>query len=197
LITEPTEEIITTDGNNTTHYFASPADFDMRHNEGYVASYCDEHVEWLRELPAMWYIDLSSYGEADTQLKRERVPSLAVIYTQKENNNTCEADFSERLVTAMKTLAGKYRLRVQFVFVNGDDYPILLKEFNVIPGHLQQGYPTVILYDKNTEVTRFTGFPADGTMFEDEEWKVFIGECVEKITAALDKECAVTVGGDE
>ena len=85
LVTEPIEEIVTADGANASHQFAEPGDIDFRHNNAFLASYVDGHVELHQELPPMWYIDLATMGEYDVTVKNTHFPTVTFMYTKTPN----------------------------------------------------------------------------------------------------------------
>ncbi|HOF87933.1 MAG TPA: prepilin-type N-terminal cleavage/methylation domain-containing protein [Armatimonadota bacterium] len=185
LIADPIEEIVTADGAALDHLFSKPAHIDFRHNFGFIASYCDGHVEMHHELPPMWYVELATMGEYDLLVRRTQFPTLVCMYTKTPTAQSGEYALSQALLRRMPKLAQQYRLLVRFVGCNGDDFPELEQTYAVQRLDAAAGYPAVMLTSDGREVARFSGYPKDFANLTAEDWDARADALVKKIDAAL------------
>jgi prepilin-type N-terminal cleavage/methylation domain-containing protein/prepilin-type processing-associated H-X9-DG protein len=187
LVTEPTEEIVTADGTSTPRTLTEPADIDFRHNFGFLASYCDGHVEMHKELPPMWYVDIETMGEYNLMVQETRFPTLLFMYTNTPAAESGEYQCSQELQSRITKLAQRYRLQLRFVGCNGDNFPELEQTGKIQRLSQEAGYPTVILSSDGREVSRLSGYPKNWSAMKQSEWREYGDDYIKQLNRLIEE----------
>lgn len=158
-ITDDSDEIMLLDGGLESNTFTLPSDIAFRHNDGYIAAFCDGHVERLTYLKPMWQIAIASPGEFVTEVEQSADPVMAFFFSSGKTGTDNEVTFCQMIKPTIDEIALNYRLRLKVVTVDGDVYPKLLEQYDIIPQDPEKGYPTVLFIEDGKELARYAGTP--------------------------------------
>lgn len=152
------------DGNRTANVLATPGDLSFRHNDGFIATFCDGHAEMMKEPPPMWVISAADAGLFSQEVLRSRYPALVLFsagMTDVQDASGANVPGISKLVCT--ELAKRYRNHVKIVVADGNACPKLLQRYNIgSPG----AFPTtVLLFDGKSEKARVTSTSGEPTTF--------------------------------
>ena len=191
----PQEEPLTADGRTRLNPPADspgqnvlyePSDMDFRHLGGAITSFVDGHVQMLKEPPALWLVELTNGGEFEREVLRTKHPVMVYFYTDTATN-TPEYTFCRKLDDVVLSIANTYRLQVKVVRVNGDKFPQLAKQYEIVAGSPGTGYPVLLFMKNGEERDRIGGYPPDVSLWDDTIWDQFIANCQIDITNAVNQ----------
>jgi len=117
----PDNELLSADGvwkpsaGSILNILTLPTDIDFRHNDGFVASYCDGHVAYEQEIRPYWMIELSNFGQWKIEVLNSAFPVLVNL-----RDTAITAPAVEAMVTQV---ARQFRGRAKVVNVDSRQYP--------------------------------------------------------------------------
>lgn len=146
--------------------FSLPDDLGFRHHDACIASYCDGHVELLREPPPLWIIELNSVGQASAGVFEQEVlhSTYPVLVVFAPGHATAQASpipayqstsvYQQLFLFSTRNIANQYRGRLKIVDDFSDE-PLLSKHYRLMDdtGVVQ---PTAILFVHGKECGRVT-----------------------------------------
>ncbi|HEX2951612.1 MAG TPA: prepilin-type N-terminal cleavage/methylation domain-containing protein [Armatimonadota bacterium] len=196
-ITEPTLEVLsadgldnpqTVDGVEVHNILCQPSDVEFRHAQqsAFLASFVDGHVQLMTELPPMWIVDAENAWEMENIVFKTSYPTLVYLYPDEKYSAEPEHQYCELLAPVVIDIAKTYRLKVQVIRLCGDNAPEVLKEYDIVPGDQEKGYPAFLFFKKGKLVDSMSGFPPDVTNWTDTDWQAELALCKKQVTDKLD-----------
>ena len=95
-VSNPSDELLTADAlpaaarapeaaSSPDNVFTLPTDFDFRHSDGFIGSFCDGHVALLHELPPYWLVNMENLAELDSEVLRYATTPVILCYSAQQD----------------------------------------------------------------------------------------------------------------
>jgi len=183
----PASEILITDGKSADNILREPADFDFRHQESVVATFCDCHAERVQVIPPMWITDLQTEAEFNDQIRQNSYPVLVFFFRDATEPDSVSKTFCNKLAPTIVKIAAENRLRLRTVFVNSEHFFTLTNALDILPDDEEKGCPVILLYNKKEEMKRYAGYDKKMKDYDHEEWAELIAASYTEISTEVKK----------
>lgn len=190
-----TEELLTVDANVSSrpqsavavnhgfNVFSAPEDIAYRHSDGFIASFCDGHVELLHEPPPLWVIMNPDIAEFDAEVMKTSYPVLVYFSCTKDSwvdlpNMVTGSLFDNQI---MRDIPRKYRGKLKILAEHiGVEPQTLLHDRFGLNDYQPLRYPYILFFRNGHEVNRILG--PDPKLNSKDEGKRIWGELTDELT---------------
>lgn len=156
------------------HLLVLPSDVSYRHNNAFIASYCDGHAALTTEVPPLWVVNITSTALFTQEVLDSHypvvvlfgaIPSSSAILLPSMASTAYIPNFGADMIYYVQAkLSRIYRGRVKFVSVNGHQLPSIMHSYRVtgapggMPDNQDNSEVDVVLFKLGKEIRRMRTF---------------------------------------
>ncbi len=137
---------------HTNNIFFLPSEVAYRHDDAFIASFCDGHVARMHELPPLWVVTITNPALFRQEVLESSYPVCVWFYSHiargpnSAYQDALADDFEHRLPFNFRGL-------IKFVYLDTYDYPYIAQQYNV-------STQCLIMYKRGAPIWRYDPPPA-------------------------------------